>query len=194
VLRRLSGEVKQKSPTWQTDETFVRIAGKQMYLFPAVHSHGQTADFYLSETRDREAAKLLLRRAMANPDNALVNAEKLRASSAATIGQLAAQVIVKPPFDGGAADPLPSPLTAAIHAFHSAPRTRSDGTVRWPACVPESLETIPEAAPAALAEYFRGPNSRIHCRRPTASSRGRSIRLSFSRNCWLWQCGQHLGP
>jgi len=51
------------------DETFVRIAGKQMYLFRAVDSHGQTVDFYPSETRDREAAKLFLRRAMANPDN-----------------------------------------------------------------------------------------------------------------------------
>ena len=51
------------------DETFVRIAGKQMYLFRPVDSQGQTVDFYLSETRDREAAKLFLRRAMANPDN-----------------------------------------------------------------------------------------------------------------------------
>ena len=51
------------------DETFVRIAGKWMYLFRAVDSQGQTVDFYLSETRDREAAKLFLRRALANPDN-----------------------------------------------------------------------------------------------------------------------------
>src|SRR5215468_7716247 len=69
VLRRLGGEVKRKSSTWHMDETFVRIAGKQMYLFRAVDSQGQTVDFYLSETRDREAAKLFLRRAMANPDN-----------------------------------------------------------------------------------------------------------------------------
>jgi IS6 family transposase len=51
------------------DETFVQIAGKQMYLFRAVDSHGQSVDFFLSETRDREAAKLFLRRTMANPDN-----------------------------------------------------------------------------------------------------------------------------
>ena len=44
------------------DETFVRIAGKQMYLFRAVDSHGQTVDFYLSETRDCEAAKRFLQR------------------------------------------------------------------------------------------------------------------------------------
>jgi transposase-like protein len=30
---------------------------------------GQTVDFYLSETRDREAAKHFLKKALANPDN-----------------------------------------------------------------------------------------------------------------------------
>ena len=40
-----------------------------MYLFRAVDSQGQTVDFYLSETRDREAAKLFLKKALANPDN-----------------------------------------------------------------------------------------------------------------------------
>jgi transposase-like protein len=51
------------------DETFVRIGGRWMYLFRAVDSAGQTVDFYLSETRDREAAKLFLTRALANRDN-----------------------------------------------------------------------------------------------------------------------------
>ena len=51
------------------DETFVRIAGRWLYLFRAVDSGGQTVDFYLSETRDREAAKCFLKRALANPDN-----------------------------------------------------------------------------------------------------------------------------
>jgi transposase, IS6 family len=69
VHRRLRGNVKQKSSTWHMDETFVRIAGRWRYLFRAVDSHGQTVDFYLSETRDREAAKRFLKKALANPDN-----------------------------------------------------------------------------------------------------------------------------
>src|SRR5215468_1032650 len=69
IHRRLQGEVKRKSSTWHVDETFVRIAGKWMYLFRAVDAHGQTVDFYLSETRDREAAKVFLQKALANPDN-----------------------------------------------------------------------------------------------------------------------------
>ena len=69
LYRQLTGQVKRKSSTWHMDETFVRVGGRQMYLFRAVDSQGQTVDFYLSETRDREAAKLFLRKALANPDN-----------------------------------------------------------------------------------------------------------------------------
>jgi transposase-like protein len=69
IYRQLHGHLKRKSATWHMDETFVRIAGKWLYLFRAVDSHGQTVDFYLSETRDREAAKLFLAKAVANCDN-----------------------------------------------------------------------------------------------------------------------------
>jgi transposase-like protein len=55
IYRRLRGKLKSKSSTWHLDETFVRIAGRWLYLFRAVDGHGQTVDFYLSETRDREA-------------------------------------------------------------------------------------------------------------------------------------------
>jgi len=68
------------------DETFVRIAGRWLYLFRAVDSSGQTVDFYLSETRDREAAKCFLKRALANPDNRpphVFARDKLRSYSAA---------------------------------------------------------------------------------------------------------------
>ena len=63
-----------------------RIAGKWLYLFRAVDGHGQTVDFYLSETRDRVAAKLFLQQALANPDNQPPNVfarDGLRSYSAA---------------------------------------------------------------------------------------------------------------
>jgi transposase-like protein len=43
--------------------------GRWVYLFRAVDTHGDTVDFYLSETRDRDAAKTFLRKALSNPDN-----------------------------------------------------------------------------------------------------------------------------
>jgi len=69
VHQRLRGNLRPKSSTWHIDETFIRIAGRWLYLFRAVDGHGQTVDFDLSETRDREAAKLFLKKALANPDN-----------------------------------------------------------------------------------------------------------------------------
>jgi transposase-like protein len=69
IRKRLQGQVKYKLATWFMDETYVRVSGRWMYLFRAVDNRGQTVDFYLCETRDREAAKRFLRAALANPDN-----------------------------------------------------------------------------------------------------------------------------
>src|SRR5215469_16971326 len=69
IRRRLQGHLKYKRTTWFMDETYVRVAGRWMYLFRAVDNRGQTVDFYFSETRDRSAAKLFLQRSLANPDN-----------------------------------------------------------------------------------------------------------------------------
>jgi transposase, IS6 family len=57
IYQRLRGKLKYTTTTWHMDETYVRIAGRWVYLFRAVDSHGDTVDFYLSERRDREAAK-----------------------------------------------------------------------------------------------------------------------------------------
>ena len=65
----MQGHIKYKLTTWFIDETYVQVAGRWMYLFRAVDNHGQTVDFYLSETRDREAAKRFLQAALANADN-----------------------------------------------------------------------------------------------------------------------------
>jgi transposase-like protein len=50
---------------WRVDETYIRAAGQWVYLYRAVDSHGATVDFYLSGTRDVDAARLFLRKAMA---------------------------------------------------------------------------------------------------------------------------------
>jgi IS6 family transposase len=69
AYQRLKGKLKPKSTMWHMDETYVRVAGRWMYLFRAVDGHGDTVEFYLSETRDREAAKAFLEKALSNPDN-----------------------------------------------------------------------------------------------------------------------------
>jgi transposase, IS6 family len=65
IRKRLQGQLKYKHATWFMDETYVRVAGRWMYLFRAVDNRGDTVDFYLSETRDRDAAKRFLQTALA---------------------------------------------------------------------------------------------------------------------------------
>jgi putative transposase len=50
--------------SWRMDETYIKIKGKWHYLYRAVDKAGQTIDFYLSETRDKKAAKAFFSKAI----------------------------------------------------------------------------------------------------------------------------------
>jgi transposase, IS6 family len=63
--RRVRPHLQTRIPVWRVDETYIRVAGEWTYLYRAVDGRGATVDFYLSRTRDAEAAKLFLRKAMA---------------------------------------------------------------------------------------------------------------------------------
>ena len=43
--------------SWRVDETYIKIKGQWMYLYRAVDSEGYTIDFYLSQSRDKQAVK-----------------------------------------------------------------------------------------------------------------------------------------
>jgi transposase, IS6 family len=63
LSRRVRRELKRTGTSWRVDETYVRVAGRWVYLYRAVDSSGATLDFYLSEKRDAEAAKQFLAKA-----------------------------------------------------------------------------------------------------------------------------------
>jgi putative transposase len=42
--------------SWRMDETYLKIKGKDIYLYRAVDKFGKTIDFMVSEKRDKEAA------------------------------------------------------------------------------------------------------------------------------------------
>ncbi len=42
---------------WSVDETYLKIDGRQRYLFRAIDEHGQIVDVYLSDRRDTAAAR-----------------------------------------------------------------------------------------------------------------------------------------
>ena len=50
--------------SWRVDETYVKVKGKWVYLYRAVDKDGNTIDFYLSRTRNTNAAKLFLSKAL----------------------------------------------------------------------------------------------------------------------------------
>ena len=62
--RRCRPHLKTTADSWRVDETYVKIKGVWTYLYRAVDSAGNTLDFWLSETRDSEAAKRFFHKAL----------------------------------------------------------------------------------------------------------------------------------
>jgi IS6 family transposase len=48
--------VKPTTDSWRVDETSITVKKQWVYLYRAVDSEGNTLDFWLSATRDGEAA------------------------------------------------------------------------------------------------------------------------------------------
>src|SRR3954451_2237175 len=65
--KRIRPHLCRSNGSWRTDETYVKVKGRWMYLYRAVDSRGQTIDFLLSAKRDAEAAKRFFRNAFGQP-------------------------------------------------------------------------------------------------------------------------------
>jgi transposase, IS6 family len=55
--RRCRPHIKPTTDSWRVDETFIKVKKQWVYLYRAVDSEGNTLDFWLSSTRNAEAAK-----------------------------------------------------------------------------------------------------------------------------------------
>ncbi|EJQ31061.1 hypothetical protein IEC_05720 [Bacillus toyonensis] len=62
---RVRSHLKTTNDYWKVDETYVKVKGQWIYLYRAVDSEGNTIDFYLSESRDKQAAKRFFKKALA---------------------------------------------------------------------------------------------------------------------------------
>ena len=64
----IAAEAKKRkravSTSWRTDETYVKVKGKWVYLYRAVDKFGDTLDFMLSEQRDEMAATTFFKQAI----------------------------------------------------------------------------------------------------------------------------------
>ena len=62
IARRLRARRPKPHGRWHLDEMFVRIGGKQMYLWRAVDAEGEVLDVLLQAKRDTKAARKLMRK------------------------------------------------------------------------------------------------------------------------------------
>jgi transposase-like protein len=62
--KRCRPHLKTCNDSWKVDETYIKIKKVWMYLYRAVDSQGNTLEFLLSPTRDAEAAKRFLLKAL----------------------------------------------------------------------------------------------------------------------------------
>ncbi|MCT9858125.1 IS6 family transposase [Priestia megaterium] len=62
---RVRHHLKITNDSWRVDETYIKVKGQWMYLYRAVDSEGNTIDFYLSKSRDKQAAKRFFKKALA---------------------------------------------------------------------------------------------------------------------------------
>ena len=84
--QRCRAHLKRTNKSYRVDETYIRIKGKDRYLYRAVDSTGQTIDFLLTAKRDAAAAKRFFRKTLldpANPQPQVINVDKNRAYPAA---------------------------------------------------------------------------------------------------------------
>jgi len=61
---RLRKFLKPTNDSWRLDETYLKIKGKNAYLYRAVDSNGNTIDFFVSKHRAKDAAKKFFKKSL----------------------------------------------------------------------------------------------------------------------------------
>jgi len=77
--KRCRPYLKPTNKSWRLDETYIKVKGRDRFLYRAVDSTGQTIDFLLTAKRDAESAKRFLRqlfRAEGNPMARVLDVDK----------------------------------------------------------------------------------------------------------------------
>jgi transposase-like protein len=88
IEQRIRNHVKSTNDSWRMDETYIKIKGKDADLYRAVDSNGDTIDFYVSEKRDKEAAKKFFKKALKQSYNqmpSVITTDKYQATEIAII-------------------------------------------------------------------------------------------------------------
>ena len=65
IDKKIRRHLKPTNDSWRVDETYIKVKDQWMYLYRAVDSKGNIIDFYLSESRDKQAANRFFKKALA---------------------------------------------------------------------------------------------------------------------------------
>ena len=75
---------KQVCDSWRMDETYIKVSGKDRYLYRAVDKQGNTVDFLLTKRRMKGSAQKFLNKAIGNNGKPrLINIDKSGANTEA---------------------------------------------------------------------------------------------------------------
>lgn len=64
IDKRFRPHLRPTNDSWRVDETYIKVKGKDKYLYRAVDSQGNTLDFLLTANRDAKAAKRFFRKTL----------------------------------------------------------------------------------------------------------------------------------
>src|ERR687890_378713 len=76
IDKRCRPHLKSTNKSYRVDETYIKVKGKDRYLYRAVDSTGQTIDFLLTAKRDAESVKRFFRKVFSTAGNPMARALK----------------------------------------------------------------------------------------------------------------------
>ena len=84
VEKNMHKRKKQVCDSWRMDETYIKVKGRDMYLYRAVDKYGNTVDFLLTRRRQKMSAQKFFNKAIGNNGKPrVINIDKSGANSSA---------------------------------------------------------------------------------------------------------------
>ncbi len=124
--KRSRPHLKATNDSWKVDETYIKVRKTWMYLYRAVDSQGNTLEFLLSATRDAEAAKRFLVKALHSTTGSAPGARPIE------------EQVAQPT---AAADPnTPQPAPRVINVDKNAADSKAIAELKAAGILPEQVE------------------------------------------------------
>jgi putative transposase len=86
VEKNMHKRKKQVCDSWRMDETYIKVKGRDMYLYRAVDKYGNTVDFLLTRRRQKMSAQKFFKKAIGNNGKPrIVNIDKSGSNNSAIL-------------------------------------------------------------------------------------------------------------